>query len=99
VELFTALFTALDRANVRYVVVGGLATVLHGHPRLTADVDLVIDLGSEPSRRAMTAFQALGLKPRRRWISVRAKSTDPAFVVYGDTWEYGWRPVVLQLER
>jgi hypothetical protein len=64
VDFFTALFTALDRAHVRYVVVGGLATVLHGHPRLTADVDLVIDLGSEPSRRAVTAFQALGLKPR-----------------------------------
>jgi hypothetical protein len=42
--LFEPLFAALNRAEVRYVVVGALATVLHGYARLTADVDLVIDL-------------------------------------------------------
>lgn len=43
--LFEPLFAALEEGDVRYVVVGGLATVLHGHARLTADVDLVIDFG------------------------------------------------------
>ncbi len=51
-SLFEPIFEALNRAQVRYVVVGGFATVLHGHARLTADIDLVIDLsprGSEES--------------------------------------------------
>ena len=39
--LFEPLFAALNAGEVRYVVVGGVATVLHGHARLTADVDLV----------------------------------------------------------
>jgi hypothetical protein len=38
--LFVPLFKALNDAGVRHVVVGGLAVVLDGHARLTADVDL-----------------------------------------------------------
>ena len=36
------LFEALHKAHVRYLVVGGLSVNLHGVPRVTADVDLVI---------------------------------------------------------
>ncbi|HEX4824610.1 MAG TPA: hypothetical protein VFV19_09860 [Candidatus Polarisedimenticolaceae bacterium] len=49
---------------MRYVIVGGLATVLHGYTRLTDDVDLVIDLAPEAARRTMEALRDLGLKPR-----------------------------------
>ena len=38
-SLFEPIFEALNRQNVRYVVVGGVAVVLHGHARLTADLD------------------------------------------------------------
>lgn len=64
VSLFEPLFDALNSAQVRYVVVGGLATVLHGHARLTADVDLVIDLSPEGARRAIETLTALGFRPR-----------------------------------
>lgn len=36
-----ALFAELERRGVRYVVVGGLAVVLHGHARLTGEVDRI----------------------------------------------------------
>lgn len=37
------LFIApLNRAGIEYMVTGGLAAVVYGHPRLTLDVDLVI---------------------------------------------------------
>jgi hypothetical protein len=42
--IFAPLFDALNKANIRYVVVGGLATVLHGYVRLTVDIDLAVDL-------------------------------------------------------
>ncbi len=38
-----AIIQALNEAGVRYLVVGGLAVVAHGHVRFTADVDLVLD--------------------------------------------------------
>ncbi|MEP7383725.1 MAG: hypothetical protein ABI910_18710 [Gemmatimonadota bacterium] len=44
IELFIA---PLNRANLDYVVTGGLAAIVYGHPRLTLDVDLVIRLESD----------------------------------------------------
>lgn len=63
-SLFEPLFGALNAAGVRYVVVGGLATVLHGHARLTADVDLVIDLAPGEARKAVEVLMRLGLTAR-----------------------------------
>jgi hypothetical protein len=34
----------LERAGVRYLVVGGVAVVLHGYLRTTLDLDLVVQL-------------------------------------------------------
>jgi len=61
---YLAVFRALDAAGVRYVVVGGLAVVLHGHPRLTVDLDVVVDLAPEPAAHAIGVLSSLGLLPR-----------------------------------
>lgn len=42
-SLYRPLFRVLNASGTRYVVVGGVATVLHGYPRLTADVDHLSD--------------------------------------------------------
>ena len=63
-SVFETLFKALNEAGARYVVVGGLAVVLHGHARLTVDVDLVVDLDEEQARKAIDALVQLGLQPR-----------------------------------
>ena len=55
-ELLEPIFDALNRADVRYVVVGGLATVLHGYARLTADVDLIVDLVPAEARKTIAAI-------------------------------------------
>jgi len=64
VTLFEPVLAALDAANVRFVVVGGVAVVLHGHPRMTADLDLVVDLAAESAGRAISALVTLGMEPR-----------------------------------
>ena len=62
--VYEPLFRALNDAGIRYIVVGGLAVVLHGHARLTVDVDLVIDLDEEQAKRTIDALVKLGLQPR-----------------------------------
>ena len=62
--LYQPLFRALDASGTRYVVVGGVATVLHGYARLTVDVDLILDLERDAAARAMRALVALGFRPR-----------------------------------
>jgi hypothetical protein len=64
VALFEPLFAALNRNGVRYVVVGGVAVVLHGFARLTGDVDLAVDLEPAAARNAVATLSALGLRPR-----------------------------------
>lgn len=58
------IFQALEAAEVRYLVVGGVAVVMHGHPRFTADLDLVVSLDSANALAAVRALGTLGYRPR-----------------------------------
>jgi hypothetical protein len=60
---FIGLFALLAAARVRFVVVGGLALLLHGLDRLTADVDLVIDFSAESAQAAVRALTEAGYRP------------------------------------
>ena len=57
------LFNALEQHRVRYLLVGGLAMNLHGVPRMTMDVDIVMALDSENRDAFLAAARALGLNP------------------------------------
>ncbi len=57
------ILATLNAARVRYLVVGGVAVVLHGHLRTTMDLDLVIGLEPENVRQALEALSALELQP------------------------------------
>jgi hypothetical protein len=59
-----AIVRALNAANVRYLVAGGLAVVAHGYIRFTADVDLIVDLEPANVTRAVAALGSLGYRPR-----------------------------------
>ncbi len=41
------LLAALERDRVRYAIGGGIAAVLHGVPRMTFDLDLIVDLADD----------------------------------------------------
>lgn len=58
------VFRALESAGSRYLVVGGVAVVLHGYPRFTADLDLVLALEQDNARRSLAALEGLGFRPR-----------------------------------
>jgi hypothetical protein len=64
VSVYEPIFKALNDDGVRYVVVGGLAVVLHGYARLTVDLDLVVDLVPEEALKAVRSLGAIGLQPR-----------------------------------
>ena len=59
-----SLVRALNDADIRYLIVGGLAVVAHGHARFTGDVDLVLDLEAGNAGRAVSALESLHYKPR-----------------------------------
>ncbi|MGB8223755.1 MAG: DUF6036 family nucleotidyltransferase [Polyangiales bacterium] len=63
-DALSTIFRALDEAQVRYLVVGGVAVVLHGHLRFTADLDLVLDLDVANTRAAVAALESLQYQAR-----------------------------------
>ncbi|MDR7192925.1 hypothetical protein [Luteimonas terrae] len=58
------IFKTLADAEVDYVVVGGLAVIMHGYLRATADLDLAIGLSPDNARRGMASLSGIGLRPR-----------------------------------
>ena len=76
------LFRALNDHQVRYLLVGGLAMNLHGVPRMTMDVDLVLAMDEGNLDRFIGCASAIGLTPlapvsmtalkdveqRRQWV-------------------------------
>ena len=82
---YQRLFATLARHDVRYLLVGGLAVNIHGIPRMTMDVDVIIALDPENVDHFIAAVAALGLRPvlpvtmaeladpakRREWVEQR----------------------------
>lgn len=55
------VFASLSSHDVQYLVIGGIAAVLHGVPRATFDLDILIRADRENVDRLLRALLAAGL--------------------------------------
>jgi len=55
------VFKSFQQHDVKYVVIGGIASILHGVPRATFDLDILIEATPENSRRLLDALLEAGL--------------------------------------
>lgn len=55
------VFRCLSAHDVRYVVIGGVAAIVHGVPRTTFDVDLLIEATPENAARLLAALRDAGI--------------------------------------
>jgi predicted nucleotidyltransferase len=70
-----SVFRALNDRGARYVLVGGLAVVLHGHLRATGDVDLIVDLEDREVEKTLKGLEEAGFQP---YVPVPAREfADP----------------------
>ena len=58
-------FTFLEATRTRYLVVGGLAVVAVGEPRITGDVDVVAFLTPADAERLITEASTAGFELQR----------------------------------
>ena len=61
---YEEVFRELNKKKVKYVVAGGIAVNLHGVPRVTEDLDLIIYLAKENVDKFAKAMETLGYKPK-----------------------------------
>lgn len=55
------VFRSFQLHDVRYVVIGGIASILHGVPRATFDLDILIEATPENAQRLLDALLDAGL--------------------------------------
>jgi hypothetical protein len=82
---YLQLMRAFEVGDVSYAVAGGLAVVLHGVPRMTFDLDILVDDDDANLQRLVQVFEQEGFRPRipvqlseladrearRRWVEER----------------------------
>jgi hypothetical protein len=54
------VFKSFQQHDVRYVVIGGVASVLYGVPRATFDLDILIEATTENAQRLLAALVEAG---------------------------------------
>ncbi len=61
---FQRIFKEFNELEIDYLVVGGLAVNLHGIPRMTYDMDLMISLDQENIKRVLKKLSEWGYRPK-----------------------------------
>ena len=66
---FREFIQLLNDNQVKYLIIGGYAVAVHGHPRYTKYLDIWVEMTSENADKMMTAlnqfgFGSLGLSPQ-----------------------------------
>ncbi|RLC90614.1 MAG: hypothetical protein DRI37_00905 [Chloroflexi bacterium] len=59
---FKEFIESLNANHVRYLVIGGYAVALHGHPRYTKDIDVWIELSPENAAKMVQALEQFGFE-------------------------------------
>jgi len=84
---------ALNRTGSKYLVIGGVACILHGHLRATTDVDILIERTAENARAVLDALGTVGYGFAPEWSpdQILAKPVtiigdDPAIDVFTVAW-------------
>ncbi len=60
---YLAIFKKLNEKKVRYIVAGGIAVNLYGVPRMTYDIDLLLDLEDANVERFLRLVKGWGFRP------------------------------------
>lgn len=58
---FQDFINALNKAEVKYVLVGGYSVIYHGFPRTTGDLDIFVEVSSDNYKKLCDAFHLFHL--------------------------------------
>ena len=55
-NLFQIFTSRMNKLGLRYIVTGAVASIIYGEPRLTHDIDVVVELGPENAEKIAESF-------------------------------------------
>jgi len=57
---FKEFIRLLNANQVKYLIIGGYAVAIHGHPRYTKDIDIWIEMSQENADKLITSLDQFG---------------------------------------
>lgn len=90
-EDFRDFIQTLNRNNVRYILAGGFAVILHGHARVTGDMDVWIEPTKENYNLVLLAFKEFGM-PVFDMTEKNFLATDKF-----DVFSFGRKPILIDI--
>lgn len=87
---FRDFLKALNRQNVEYILVGGMAVILHGYVRTTGDMDVWVNRTKENYQKIAKAFFDFGMP-------VFDMTEENFLSEHYDVWSFGVSPVKIEL--
>jgi len=94
---YIEIFQEFNRENIKYIVCGGVALNLHGIPRMTYDIDILLKMDNRNIEKFLNLLKKWGFKPkvpvdimdfvkntnREKWIKGKHMK---AFTLYNENW-------------
>jgi len=85
---------ALNRSRAKYLVIGGVACILHGHARATDDLDILIERTEANAERVLVGLAKVGYGFASEWSAaeilkrpITLIGDDPAVDVFTVAWK------------
>lgn len=96
-----AICAALNRSKARYLVIGGIACILHGYARATEDIDILIERTAANARRVLEALARVGYGFAREWTptevlkkQITVIGDDPRVDIFTVAWKVKYEQAV-----
>lgn len=90
----TPVCAALNRGKAKYLVIGGVACILHGYARATDDIDILIERSEANATRVLDVLGGLGYGYARGWTAaevlkrpITVIGDDPRVDVFTVAWK------------
>jgi predicted nucleotidyltransferase len=92
---------ALNAAGARYLVIGGIACILHGYVRATTDLDVLIERSPDNAERVLSGLAESGYGFAREWTAttllarpITVIGDNPAVDVFTVAWTVKYESAV-----
>jgi predicted nucleotidyltransferase len=94
---------ALNGAGAHYLVIGGVACILHGHIRATKDVDILIERTLANARRVLEGLEGVGYGFANEWTAeevlrkpITIVGDDPRVDLFTVAWSVKYEDAIVR---
>jgi predicted nucleotidyltransferase len=87
---FRDFILALNKNNVKYVLVGGYSVIIYGYRRATGDMDILVEHSEENYNRLVSAFKDFGMP-------IFDMTLDSFLIGENDVYTFGRPPVAIDI--